>query len=404
MSNRDWDQGFAISGRMTTHAAVLSCLLDKNLNSPMTYGTCYTETTLCQTLKALNTWYLIVCSRVEYTTSGIEISKGELTIDDITSTLVTEGNSKYKATISELFNPGNLILGTKKYGRNYIGFNGYIRELRLWNTKMSVNHTSLLRNYMIDPSKHSNLIGYWPLVSGGFYNFFEESGCSIQDISEDTSNPSSAKVYGNTASEWVTGQDLQTTAICHKGYIYYPQTASCIKNVRNLALYLDSTQSACGSDNCVIESNKEVIDELEITLSIWVYRSKILSTYLTTIFGIKDLAEIRVSNDNKLNINYCGSITTPMNVQPEEGKWAFYAGSLSKSLQYSTSIYDSYHMVSQTSLNAISFPPTVGFVIGHNLDGYIREAKIWSRSLVSYEFDSSGKAIAILNDIMREKY
>ena len=405
MSGESIGEGFSIAGRMTAHMATMYCIVDK-YKSDIKYAT----NSASYSIRDLNTWHHIACSRFpgemiiteNKAQKTIETQTGELIVDDIIKSVTTHSEDIYDCKISALFSPGNLLLGTRKYNGEPVQFAGFIRELRLWNSRISINEINNLKTTMLDPMKHYSLVGYWPLISGSANNFFEISGRSIQDVSFGTSNPNSAKAYGETSSEWITATDFQTLPICHVGYTYRPQSASCVGTVDHLALYFSSSASNCGLNGCTVSSNKPTLTSWDATFSIWVYYSTEV-TLNTLLVGIKDFLEL-YSAKTGMYITYQRGIKLPVSepviITHETRKWIYYAVAMSEKGEYAVLVKDEEHNELEASINNV-VPTTNIFSIGNSLNGYIREVKLWNECLVDYDNTSEKYDFTKL---MYEKY
>lgn len=395
--NQQWDQGFSIAGVMTSTTATISCVFDTGLTSNMLAAkdNCYADTKLCFSTKIVNTWYHILCSREDLepvAASGDnaggdnpEDSKGN--VAKVAMALNFEAKDdevELKAGIEELFSAGKIVIGTKydeETGLRTRSFNGYIRELRIWSRAIGVDFARYVQRERLDPMEHGTLVAYWPLFSGILNNFIELSGHSIDITSEGTENTN----YNGGAIEWIENLNLSAFTYCHKGYIYSPQSSSCILKKPYTALYIDYKASSSCEYN-IPNNNKEVTNE-GVTLSIWVY----LRTGITekAIFiGITDIAEIQ----------YIGSTLTGyikgINSLPASGfslpigRWVHYGLTASKSIGAMYLFYDGNKNKVDVS-DSVAIDSTFNtFTIGKSMIGSVREAKIWSTGLVTKKGDN----------------
>jgi len=507
MSDRAWDQGFAISGVMTGDAAILSCLLDTKLNSPMEADGCYTDTSLCQKVSEPHVWHHITCTRYDFieliehssrsesdhnTNTGtgtrlvagieansgtefiselgselgprselgtqnngiqiteVESTRGELIINDIQVSFPGRGANKYKANIGELFSPGKLILGRKDEDRE--SFDGYVREIRIWSRNLNMEEINSMRHMQLNPLVHGTLIAYWPLINGNPYQFFEVTDHFI-------TNPEFPNK--KTASEWVNAGVMPILSICPPKYIYHSDTTNCIPTFKHLGIYIDSAATNCGGSTCNLESDKRIAGKDDFTFSLWVYHTKLVEARITLI-GIEKVAElhyIKEDDNGYLRGKYKGAYgkvlapddecalppddddllppdngdpsppndggplppgnedplspgggePSPTNAEidggeidddeealpPDEcktinlayvpplGKWIFYAFVIETTDDPQMHFfYDGKYESATLSGNLDPMPSSTVFIIGKGLHGYIREVKIWTKSLI----------------------
>ena len=263
MSNKSWDQGFAIGLSITVNKAIVGCVLNSSLDFSTT-SDCYSGKELCKSISKTKTWYHISCSRIDDTAGMIMVNND--------SFIKTTEDPLIYITAKGLFDSGDLVIGSKG---NDKGFNGYIRELRIWSKALSREETISMMNTAIDPLDYKNLIAYWPLIDGKIDNFIEISLHSVQDVIEQ--NPNANSIYGGTSHKWVYDYELWTLPKCHKDYFYYPLENSCKRKRKNIGLYLSDTKL-----NTMI---KEKPTNFACYFSIWVIH--INNAFHSTIDAVK---------------------------------------------------------------------------------------------------------------------
>lgn len=414
LSGRAWDQGFAIAGVMTGGTVTLSCLLDTNLSSPMEDDGCYTDTSLCGKVNNAQSWHHVSCSRRDFlehkeetgengTVEVVEVEKsvGKIVMDGVEISSPTE--LKYKATMEELFSPGNFIIGRKEDSE---GFNGYIRELRIWTKALDQDEINELLHTQLNPHSHSDLLAYWPLTNGNPYDFSEATARSANTFAAANSNH-----YGNSASEWVNAAQIPGLTLCSSEQLYLSASSACIPSFKHLAVHIDSAAADCADDDCKVDSGKKRAEQGDVTLAVWVFHTAPLSKNAVFI-AVEDVAELWYAKEN--TVSYMkgrqGEVEVPgesdsagkakLSYAAPLGEWVFYALVAETTTEQMHFFYSDEHKELRIPNPSSDTPLTTTFVIGKNVHGYIKEARIWTKSLLQHPTSDS----TLVTNLMREKH
>ena len=373
MSGRDWDKGFSIGGLMNTSGASVACIM--GTVSKAVSAQCNVASQFCYTLGPVKTWYHIACSRDTVNTMA------RIMVNDKN---ITNFTTVFNGSIPSLFYPGNLVLGTKDVGTTKsAGFNGYMKELRIWNRWLSNLEILWMMNNRLESLDHGSLIGYWPMTGGRMGDFPEISRHSVQDIAIDTVNPAGKAVYGIGSHDWVRIPALWNTPICRKDYVYSPQGAACVLKKAHYAPLINGTLQMTAT------GTKAVLTTWDSTFSVWAYHRNFKQD--PTIFGINRYIVISCSViGNVLRVNY--GINTASTVQPGVtptiGRWIHYGVITTYGDYPSRTIYMDSTTKDSASLSApaiTEIPTDIVFIFGSAFQGYIREAKVWTRPLSDSE-------------------
>lgn len=409
--NQLWDQGFSIAGVMTSTTATVACVLDTELTSSMKKDNCYADTKLCLSTKALNTWIHIFCARRDTGQTDDADESGESDVTEggdsgivmynvaegtmgLGSDVKTASGMKLKADVEELFEAGKIVIETKykeDSGMRTRGFNGYARELRIWSRDIGIEFARYAERERLEGMEHSNLAGYWPLFDGSLSGFAE-----LSEHSTDFKSTGTASYYFNGgAAEWTLAQHLPKFPYCFKGYVYSAQSSACVKKKENTALYIDSE----ASDKCeftIPKGNKQPSGE-GFTLSIWVYFRKVIVDGCILI-GMTDVAEIKFKGTGL--VGHFKGTEVPGPASLPTNKWAHYALAGSAEVEHLYFFHSNSYNTFNTGTTSFTFDSELKtFVVGKKLVGYVREAKVWSKSLVR----KSGDAVDV-SAVMGEKF
>lgn len=373
--SQPWNQGFSIAGAMRESEADVSCVLDTGISAPMSGG-CYAGSKLCASISALNVWLHLLCSRSDLAASAAMVVGDEK---------FEEQNIVYKATVEELFSAGEIILGTKHNkatNERTRGFNGYVRELRFWSSSIDPAISKHMERERLRPLEHGALIKCWPLLDG-----------SMADIAEHTVE--SEKENHEFSGEWVSPEKAPEFVYCRKGYMYSPKSLSCVLKKEHVALYFDGGEGK-SCDHAVPKGDKKQEGD-GVTLSIWVYLRKKISGDAVFI-GLAEAAEIR-HDSLKLKGYLNGIAEFSAGYIPPVGRWVHYSLAASKALGAAHFFYDGAKASTVIAGTAGNVKDFSSFIVGKNVVGFVREAKVWSTCLVKNVDGSVDVA-----EILREKF
>ena len=247
----------------------------------------------------------------------------------------------------------------------------------------------------IDPSMHSSLIGYWPFTGGQNGDFLENSGHVIDDVTADSSNLISRSIYGKGSITWVKMPSLWTLRLCKPGFFYNQISSTCYRKMPYIGYYVNNALQ-------INPSGKPAFNTWNISLSLWVFHVSNLSQ--STIINVNTTVNFYFKQNDYPENNLTlyadfGTVGNPTNFAnatwnisdpyywPTLGKWNHY-GII---LYYGISINICKFFVNGlesppiTLSGALSIYPSPNIILigspEFRLNGFVREVKIWARSL-----------------------
>jgi len=380
ISGRPWDKGFGIGGLINSTGASVACIMD-NVPTPEAKMPCNIRTHFCQSIAGTRVWTHLACSRTGPNTGRMIINEK----------VITETIS-FTTNITDLFEPGNLVLGMKDTGK--AGFNGYIRDLRIWTRFLTETEVLGRMRDTLEPMDHGSLAAYWPLTGGRTGDFFDISGTTVNDVTIDTTNPAGRAAFGVGSHEWLKMPSLWSLQICRKGYFFNPATATCMAKKEYQAIY-----TKLGTIFLDASGIKTPPQTWGTTFAIWVYhdfQNYVLSNKLTLI-GIKDHIMFNMTltqpggvPTGTLDSTYGTYSPTSYNLggHPSNGKWIHYGLVTDDTTGTKRIFYINGEAKSSIDITPPAAPALGALIIffASSLQGYARDAKIWTRPLQAAEF------------------
>ena len=385
VSDRSWIEGFGLAGTMNNAGASINCIMNDYEISDVIRNPCPIENKACASLREVTTWYHLACLR-DGSSSRIMVNKEEP---------IKELLNNAPKAVSKLFDGPTLTLGAKYNGKEIeLGFDGYIRELRIWSKALDKTTIRSMLYTSLQPLEHSSLIGYWPLVGGKMNTFVDISKHFVKEITNDKIDTT----YARSSHEWTRNQDLWTLPICRKGFVYHFQSKSCIIHRKHLAIYNSEDTLSFQMEN------KQFTTGWDSTMSVWVYHTKKVSVH-TVIIGIQKYITLNYTDncDTSTTGSVC-RLTAQYGDDPHTSA-TYLIGTFTRSFIPKLHVWTYYALVTKSDTAELkstffygdnidepqscpkpgSLKQPLVYILGTMVRGYMKEASIWSRPLANEE-------------------
>ncbi len=229
----------------------------------------------------------------------------------------------------------------------------------------------------------------------------EQSEHSLQDVMENSPNEAARALYEQGSFEWVNDADLWSVSVCQPSHFYHVEVGRCVRRRSDIALFTGLMPLA------IMVGEKKTLTSWNISLSIWAHHLDGNNTaVLIEIVNVAALNWEPFFPDHLAQLQaqygWRGSKNiTVHNMSGElantKGRWHYYALSTAFLPSGSNSSTFVWNDVTSPALPiGGALPATLQMtnftiILGNSLRGYVRDAKVWTRTLTP-------------EDIYNEKY
>ncbi len=402
MSGKPWYIGFGVGGILNSSYATLGCMMD-NFTIKCTSASCpcASNTQLCRSFTpATRVWHHFACSR-----SGKR--NASIVLDNVGA--IIENTVDYNSSMETLFSPGYMVLGPKtNTTTKEATFYGYIRELRIYNAWLKPQYIIDRMYKTLNPKEESHLLAYFPLTGGKNGDLLDLAASENIDASADSSNWYDRSVYANGSFSWEKNPAMWGLSICRPGYLYHTQSGQCKKIRPKVAFYSDQVSYMLS-----LGDQKGALTNWNSSFSFWVFFNNFndgaifLEINNFTSIGLKytdgspPTIKYTVTYGKTLetgkSFNIAVDVSAPSKA-PALKKWIHIAVLSTIKSDADPKITQVYidgitppltqnptGLLSSIGTSPPNLPANLEVYFGYKLQGYIREAKIWTRVLSEEE-------------------